>query len=281
VTAETRDNPSFEKSKRDKLLAWKKQRVDAAKLFKSEAARGLPIAAQYKLEKGKEVGTDLAEKCSWDTACMTKENLIRAVKKWPDRKATFQQVQPLLDSNLKDWVPVKLTSLDKRPLPTIDGFFHPLNFVGEGMFWESSIPYPLPNQLGILQATQIQRVYPPHNPPFAKVANAEDPACKKGQGVTHQFAWTPKTAANAMMRSVVVVNCGNYEAREGYYPAGTWQMLTYNHDGLLDTVIGPGYVAVYNWGKGSAGPLVASAEMINMLGYEDSKLTQETPTATP
>src|SRR5579871_2890293 len=48
VTATTSDNPVYEKQRFQKILTWKHERVAAAKLFKTELGKSLPIAAQYK-----------------------------------------------------------------------------------------------------------------------------------------------------------------------------------------------------------------------------------------
>ncbi len=70
VTATTRENPAFEKRKLDKVLAWKSERLEAAKLFK-KAARDLPLLPQYRLVAGKEGGDDgeLWDKCKDDNLC--------------------------------------------------------------------------------------------------------------------------------------------------------------------------------------------------------------------
>lgn len=49
VTATTPDNPALEKAKLDRVLAWKKSRVEAAALFKSATAGQLPLAPAYTL----------------------------------------------------------------------------------------------------------------------------------------------------------------------------------------------------------------------------------------
>src|SRR5262249_54843978 len=48
ATATTPDNPSFEKSKLDKVLAWKAERTRAAKEFQGASARHMPIS-QYRI----------------------------------------------------------------------------------------------------------------------------------------------------------------------------------------------------------------------------------------
>ena len=47
VTATTPDNPAYEKQHFDKILTWKKERAEAAALFKTALGKTLPVAAQY------------------------------------------------------------------------------------------------------------------------------------------------------------------------------------------------------------------------------------------
>ena len=51
VTATSSDNPAFEKQHFDKLLAWKRERAEAAKLFQTALGKTLPIAPQYVAER--------------------------------------------------------------------------------------------------------------------------------------------------------------------------------------------------------------------------------------
>ena len=47
VTATSSDNPAFEKQRLEKIATWKKERVAAAKMFKTKLGQSLPIAPQY------------------------------------------------------------------------------------------------------------------------------------------------------------------------------------------------------------------------------------------
>src|SRR5580765_7652340 len=47
VTATSSDNPAFEKQRLANIATWKKERVAAAKMFKTKLGQSLPIAAQY------------------------------------------------------------------------------------------------------------------------------------------------------------------------------------------------------------------------------------------
>ena len=47
VTATSTDNPAFEKQRLEKIATWKKERVAAAKMFKTKLGQSLPIAPQY------------------------------------------------------------------------------------------------------------------------------------------------------------------------------------------------------------------------------------------
>src|SRR5690606_28137198 len=55
VTGLTVENPAFEKSKLDALLAWKKKRIEAAKLIGDGGLHDLPISAGYRVTKGEKV----------------------------------------------------------------------------------------------------------------------------------------------------------------------------------------------------------------------------------
>ena len=47
VTATSSDNPAFEKQRLENIATWKKERVAAAKMFKTKLGQSLPIAPQY------------------------------------------------------------------------------------------------------------------------------------------------------------------------------------------------------------------------------------------
>ena len=51
VTATSSDNPAFEKQHFDKIVAWKSERADAAKLFQTTLGKTLPVAPQYVVER--------------------------------------------------------------------------------------------------------------------------------------------------------------------------------------------------------------------------------------
>jgi hypothetical protein len=58
ATATSSDNPAFEKQRFDKIATWKKERVAAAKMFKTKLGQSLPIAAQYVAEGPSDTGND-------------------------------------------------------------------------------------------------------------------------------------------------------------------------------------------------------------------------------
>ena len=59
VTATSSDNPAFEKQRLEKIATWKKERVAAAKMFKTKLGQSLPIAPQYVAKSPKKPPTTI------------------------------------------------------------------------------------------------------------------------------------------------------------------------------------------------------------------------------
>ena len=251
VTAESRDNPSFEKAKLKKILAWKADRAKAAKLFKSAAAKSLPILPQYRVEPG---ASGKEADCKGDDQCLALA-AVNALGKGPAIDAAREAVKGWF----KDLTPVQIAPTDKRPLPRVDGLYVPSAYdVYEGYIDDAGeVELPILGTVGTLRAEGLGAFDVKDAPKLAEATTGTSPKCKGRELRTHGWAKrgrvigeTPQ-AGKESVRALLVVQCGMIEVRDGSEPFGTWQLSVYDDQGQLAVVVGPGYASTFEWKDGA------------------------------
>jgi hypothetical protein len=284
VTATTPDNPAFEKSRLQKILDWKKGRLEAAKLFQSELGKTMPIASQY-LPSGNrdEEWSPHGSACdgenrnfdghwrpNWDAGCYIAEQMTRALRLSTAKSAAGMQAGiALAKAGFAGMTPVRISTRDKRPIPPIDGACLPTLATCSEDPCRSHLP--LPSQLGYLDAASLVTTEQTALPPIKDVLSLKVPQCRRDDETTFGYVSRDAPAADGTpgaVRALVLVTCGLVEGREEKSPEAFTQLLVYRSDGLLDVLASEGTVASMEWTRDPAtGPKLAAARVVDR-GYD-------------
>ena len=274
VTALTRENPAFEKSRLDKILAWKQERKKAAQLFKSETAREMPVGPQYTVKEA-EKGVEADRQCTEDDPFCSAAAAISVLEKGekrPEWLAAMSLGRAAIAGGFKDFVPVQAVALDKRPLPKVDGLCTPdLNNCFDGGGCYGNVELSIGGTLGFLNAAQVGIFSVKEQPTIARVVKAAPRECKQ-KDAGKMFAWAKMEtgrvgeANKETLRALVLVRCGAVEGREGMVPTAMPQLLVYGKDGRLALVAGRTYASTLNFRERPEGPVLAAGRRANSYG---------------
>ncbi|MDB4979914.1 MAG: hypothetical protein JWM82_666 [Myxococcales bacterium] len=273
VTATTPDNPAYEKARLDKIAAWKKDRLDAAKLFQSDLGKTMPVAPQYVASGGDlkqdEEGQDLPRSAHvngrdcHDSLCYLGNEVAQAAgdaKSSPSRGRKL--ARELATLRFAGMTAVRISTRDKRPVPQIDGICLPsLDSCLEDACDDR---LPLPAQLGYLDARSLVTTEQSGLPTADDVLALKIPACKRQEPTTFAYVSRDANAADGtpgLVRAVLLVTCGLVEGREGMFPHSRPQLLVYGDQGMLDLIADASHGAILEWNHDGAGPKLASARV--------------------
>jgi len=261
VTASSPDNPAFEKARFQKLLAWKADRVAAAKLFQTATAKSLPIAAQYQLdEDGDETAAKAEPKCTWsEHLCLLKAALLRLASDGKAKAQPWAADARRLESSLADkpgvlpgagWRAVQVVVQDKRPVPRVDGLCKPSLDSCSYDGCMQHVEMPMFDELGWLSARQLAVFDKKDAPSFEDAVAAKPRIChKRDEGAL--FAWARRGAPAAdgreALEALLVVRCGAVESREGMDAQAMLQLLVYDHDGRLELTASQNNASAFAW----------------------------------
>jgi hypothetical protein len=289
VTATSSDNPAFEKQRVEKITTWKKERVAAAKMFKTKLGQSLPIAPQYltqTAEKAAGARSDDRDACMRvpdqdKSTCYMASTLRLAAHAKGKHAAPLRQALDLVNTNFAGMSAVRVAVRDKRAIPTVDGLCNP--GIG-GCFedpCEQALPLPITGQLAYLQTDALALVEQTGLPSFADAHAMKPPQCRQAEKAT--FAWALRDnggRANAeagRLRALLLVVCGLVEGREGSYPSSGEQLLVYGDDGRLEVVADSSHAATLEWETGADGHKLARATVTS--GDPTSELKVQAATA--
>ncbi len=249
VTAQTADNPAFEKARFDKIIAWKTERLAASKLFKDTNAKTLPLAPQYHVQKMTDAAAVKDSGCKWDDALCHMKNTVAALPHTSQHQAAVKVLLDAINARFKDWVSVQAVALDKRPVPRIDGICTPrLESCDGGCF--GMVELPLGGAIGFLKNDQVATFDIAVQPPVADVLAKKPPECKRADN-GKVFAWALRDLAfggtKTQVRALLMVRCGAVESREGRDPTVMPQLLVYGESGQLELLVGATYATIVHW----------------------------------
>jgi hypothetical protein len=268
VSAATADNPAFEKARFDKIVAWKSERLSAAKLFKDASAKKFPLAPQYHIsEQGK--APDGESTCKWDDALCRMTQTLGALQKQsaasPHAPAIGAALQAVT-TQLKGWVPVQAVALDKRPVPRIDGICTPSLESCDGGGCYGMVELPLSGSVGFLNANQVATFDAAAQAALAEVLAKKPAECRRADS-GKMFGWALREtgeSGKARVKALFLVRCGAVESREGREPMVMAQLLTYDAAGQLEVLAGSSYASVVDWKGTPDGPRVAGAYRVGI-----------------
>ncbi len=243
VTAETPDNPAFEKAFFDKVKKWKQDRVSAAHAFAQTVGHSpAPIASRYDVGRNDNADT-------WNAAGGPFGALgdLDATQLAKEEHAVVDRVKAWLDKGATAFEPVRLSTSGQSTLPTVDGLCAPS--LGSCEYDVCDSPITTYQGLPLLRTDMFKVIEAQDRPLVASVfddsAKNKLKACHSSDGVT--LAWAVREGAERRTRALILVGCGLVEGREGKYLSSTAQLLAYDDDGQLRVLVTPSGVTTYTW----------------------------------
>jgi hypothetical protein len=257
VTSTASENPAFEKQRFDKILTWKRERLAAAHLFRTAAAKAMPIAGQYTVATGAEARDGDFDVCKPAPSCYLAQVIVHAQGN-PAMKKHAPALARGLDlarAGFQGLAPVRAVARVSRPLPAVDGLCQPPVDTCIENPCAQALPMPLGGQLGFLQASTVGTLAAKDVPPLADALAMKPAVCKTRAGAT--WAWAQRGPDGSALEALVLFQCGLVMGREGYYPSSTLQLLVYDGEGRVELAAGRSYAAIYEWRAGESGPVLA------------------------
>lgn len=285
ATATTPDNPAAEKAKLDRLLAWKAARVEAARVFAASAKQHVPLAPAYTLEVASYVPEVPATfPCPEEELCSS-EVMVDLLGKWPAEGGPPAMASALalattaMTSDFAGWNPVQAVSADTRDIPPVEGlakanlwncYYEPAIYT-DGAVVSGSIELPVPGKLGFLRSDAIGTFAVAKPPTLAKALEGKLDSCMAGEDSPATIAWAlPAPAVSGAapgVKALLLVNCGDIEAREGSDRVTHTQLLVYDDAGHLQLLVGPRYATAFAWRQASDGPVLSDAWRVSLDAY--------------
>lgn len=262
ATSRNRDNPAFEKSKRQSLLDWRKARLAAAKLFKSGGGNALPLYSSYRATRGTipEAASDLPR---GDMAgLITAAAADPGFAEWKESLAAAAVMAADLDS----LVPAQISPMDSATLPSVDGFETlDLGSAAEGYVNEGAMRLPLLGHVSAFSASKL-RVLDQKGRSYSEYGeHAWGKDCRDATWVKRVKA--SEATGPDRVAGLLVARCGETEGREGPYIARADQLMVFGKDGRLALVVGNGYLDAYRWeagGKIAGGRALVWASVVEL-----------------
>jgi hypothetical protein len=284
VTATTPENPAFEKSRLDKILSWKAERLAAAKLFKSASAKNLPIAAQYAIKED-ETQRERPKRFAacgkrLDHTCIVLSALQDAREDAAARASHGEALERAIKAiglGWKAWTPVQPIARDTRRIPSVDGLCTPgLNGCQADSCYQA-LPLPSPAYLGFLHTSQVAALEVKNPPAIEDVVNSKLKECQRRSQVT-SWGWVlrgkPGADGTAPIEMLYVASCGTFDTREGWSHASDTQLYVYDGEGRLQIVAGHDYASMLTWRRGASGPVLAGGRRTGGGGLPDITATE-------
>jgi hypothetical protein len=249
VTGLTVENPAFEKSKLEGLLAWKKNRLAAAKILTSTGAADLPILPGYRVVRGEEMKFSFVKdgKAYNGLRSSLVELAPHAGPAYADAAA---RAAAGLENGFHEWVKVQVVAKKPIELPGVDGLRAAEN---EELVYggpEDVFLLPSSDQGILLRSSHLSTFDTKGGNPMDRTD------CKVGRS---EFMRPPRKPDEwPAVRELLHVRCVSEETREGMATYMTWQLLEFDADGNLVLVAGPhNQVQWLEWQKGEKGPVLA------------------------
>ncbi|HWN71203.1 MAG TPA: hypothetical protein VNM90_26380 [Haliangium sp.] len=224
VTGLTVENPAFEKAKLDELLAWKKERLAAARLFASAEAAELPILSGYRVEPG-EAAPSVAQDRGENSGARATLQALRQVAGSALPDAIAERVSAALAADLEGWVPVRVVARSPLEIPAVDGLR-----AGEG----EELIYSAPEDAFLVPAFEGGLLLRSDHLSTFDVKGADPRGrfdCEEGRS---EFLRPPRGAEDGpLVRELALVSCVEEDTREGKATYAVWQLLAFDDQGYL------------------------------------------------
>lgn len=256
ATSETADNPAFEKSKREALLAWRSQRIAAAKLFTGKKL-ALPLYPAYASKQTKSDDTippqrgDLIAQAQKDPAFQ---------KEWKDALALAAALEGSLDTMKR----AQLAPASTQKLVAVDGL--QITEVGdidtgEGPYLEhDALRLPMLGTVASLFSDQLRVLDLADKQTVSQFQDSQ-------KDCRHEVVWASRVASReatgpARVQALAVGRCQKLEGREGTYIGKSIELMVYDASGKLALVIGSGHLEAYRWTTEAGKPMLAGGRSL-------------------
>lgn len=245
VTADTTDNPAYEKSVFERVKKWKTERVAAAVAFKAAAAgKPIPLAPAY--SSGTE--TQLADGDCKDEWCGLAADVgnLTGPSLGAEQKAAIAFLAAAAKNKLAEFQPVQVVVDKAKQLPQVDGTCAPsiescsFDYCSDPMLPIDHMSLMRREDFRILERKEAETKEVLLDGDIDKVK-----ACRREEPTT--YAWAARTGADKRVQALLVYRCKMIEGREGSYPGRTWQLLVYDDAGRLRVTANRAAAATYRW----------------------------------
>ncbi len=269
ATSSAPENPSFERSKRERLLAWKKSRVEAARRFKNQKRGSSPIAPTGYRTRYIETGE---KACGDDRICaLLKRDELSDEDRSLLRKARVLMTEP--DAHFR---PAQAISKSKQELPPVDGL------IGLDVYTLGELGYiealTLPKDQGYLNRETIgffdTKDQTPASSAYSEQGVKGCGTMKPYQAKRLSWVHTEKDSeGREVLSALLMFMCAKVESREGFYVARIPQLLVFGPNGRLRVHAMWDQPAVLQWRGGEQNPRMAAAHKLyypdHMTSYEE------------
>jgi hypothetical protein len=246
ATSTTRDNPTFEKSKRTSLLDWRKARMAAAKLFKAGRGDALPLYGSYRaVERTLSAEVKEAGNGGSMSSRLAAAALDPGFAEWRDAVKLAQAVADDYDTLQR----AQISPLDNTSVPEVDGFEQlALSDAYEGVVQDHAMRLPVLDNVSAFFAEKL-RVLDQKGEKYSEYQQGVYMGkCRPATWVKRAKA-IEATAPDRVV-ALLVARCGEVESREGTTMVAALQLLVFGKDGRLALVVGDAYVDGYRWEAG-------------------------------
>lgn len=289
ATSTARENPSFERDKRRRLLDWKEARVKSARLFGKAAGKELPLRPAYQRISREAPPVDLWQKCESDWRCQTREALALATRDAEFRAAHGALIAVAMEAAADEpvgFLPARVAPAEKRRFPVVDELEVPELYNGlEGSYGYGGFELPALGLVAALRGETLRAIELRSKVTLAAALEAKAPGCATRRGAT--YLWMKRArppgeaAAREVLRAMISVQCAEIEVRDGTTEAAQYQVLVYGDDGNLGLVAGPGYVNGFRWTVRDGRPLLDGGQRVSAIGNRDQLTAGALAQATP
>ncbi len=234
VSGERRDGAIAEKKKLATITTWKQERRKSARLFASDAARALPIRAEYRVSSGP---TFLLKKLQGKNR-VARAALMEVTAQVADTDSVLNRAKEALFFGFEEWKAYRLRVRTPVHIPALDGLR--LSELGASPEASDSFIVPSFNQKSLLTAKSISL-----SDAKAGEFNASDEECRENTvwaARPNEIGPTPK--------QLVVWKCTAADDSTGTYRELVWQLFGFDDEGWLRVVVGPQYAQYFDWKHG-------------------------------
>ena len=264
ATATDADNPSFEKSKKKALLAWRAQRIAAAKVF-GGGKEWLPMHPSYQVTTTERHVPCLAD-CGLD-GMLDEAAADPDFKEW---KAVIEIAQTAI-AELDTLPQVRVAPRARTALPISDGFERPvlaqLAVDGDSELGARVLRLPIATAVAFLNATELKVLDVKRTRTPSQFLLTQDRRCKR------DVMWAKRVPASdpaqpAQVRVLVIGTCGLLEGRVSDWLATALQVVVYGTDGRVALVVSDGAIDAYRWSTSGDRPMVIGGHALLARGHE-------------